>query len=199
MRVRFRRDNVVAIMASTAQPPGSSNPPAPTPKPWINTRSAHNVRLWIRENIKEGRLKNCRYLLIHRVQIGENDPKDPKGELVDTGRSFFVPNCGHHSFESKFAHLSDDSQLHILESSLNQDPISCPKNCTYFESRSWGNVKFLISHSVRWLCISVVKVWKEFAALSWQTQIAIIGLLVLLISPRWAPLIVSVAKAVWGK
>ena len=180
-------------MSSSTQPP--TPPAAPPAKAWINTRSAHNVKFWIRQNTKEGRLRRCFNLDIDEVHA----TREENGVMVDDGSSFFIPVCRERSFESNFAHTTDAVQLDILQHSLQTDPLSCPKNCTCFKNRTWGTLQSATLKFLDTFYAGAVTLLKGFAALTWQTQVAIIGLLVLVISPKWAPLIISVARAVWGR
>lgn len=119
--------------------------------------------------------------------------------MVDAGTSYFVPVCREQSFESPFAALSDDAQLNILQHSLSIDPLSCPKNCACYKNRKWVMAKSATGKIFKGLYETVRNLLKGFAELSWQTQVAIITLLVLFISPKWVPLVISLAKAIWGK
>jgi hypothetical protein len=177
-------------MSSPTQPANT-----PTPKPYLHTRSAHNVKLWIKQAVTEGRLKDCWNLGIDRVETKEEED----GNMVDTGESYFVPVCSHQSFESNFAHIDDDSQLAILQHNLNNAQISCPKNCTYYTNRKWGWLWFTAKRIIKGLYGTVQDLLKGFAGLNWQTQVALIVLLVLIIAPKWVPLIISLARAFWGK
>lgn len=119
--------------------------------------------------------------------------------MVDTGESYFVPSCWQHSFESSFSHADDETQLSLLQYSLHTDPVSCPKNCTYYQNRRWGWVRSRTARIFQGLYDTARELLKGFAGLSWQTQVAFIVLLVLVISPKWVPLVISLAKAIWGK
>jgi hypothetical protein len=171
-------------MSSPQQPPA-----------FFSTRSAHNVLLWIRQGIAEGRLKKCWNLDIQK--IGKR--KEEKGEMVDTGESYFIPVCRHQSFESIFSHMNDEIQLVMLEQNLHTNPVSCPKNCTYYENRKRAWVRFTIGRIFRGFFNGARELLKGFAGLTWQTQVAIIVFLVLVVSPKWAPILISLAKAIWGK
>ena len=156
----------------------------------INTRSAHNVQLWIKNTIASGRLKRCWNLDIDKVieAIPENE---------DIGLSYFVPSCRHQSFEwQPCVAISDHAQLVLLQDHLDTNPISCLKDCTYHESRSWGLIRHRTAEIVSTVYKAVIGLWKQFAALPWPTQVALIVLIVLVISPKWAAILISLAKAV---
>lgn len=170
--------------------------PASSPHPYIHTRSAHNVKLWMKKAKAEGRLKNCWHLGIDKVINRALED----GKVVDEESDFyFVPGCAHHSFESNFAHISDDMQLEILRNSLGNDPVSCPKNCTFYENHKWGWIKNAVRRVFVGLFDTLRGLLKGFVGMAWQTQVALIGLVVLIIAPKWVPLIISLAKAIWGK
>ena len=123
-----------------------------------------------------------------------------ESKVVEQNMEFyFVPGCAHHSFESYFAHISDDMQLEILQHNLGNDPISCPKNCTFYENHRWGWTKHNTRRIVAGLYGAIRELLKGFAGLPWQTQISIVGLFVLIVSPKWVPLLISLAKAIWVK
>ena len=165
----------------------------PQAKP-INTRSAHNVKLWIVQGIAEGRLKKCWNLGIDMVDVQKKD-----APAEDVGRSYFVPVCRHDSFETRYGYMDDNQHLTLLQRSLHTNPISCPKNCTYYENVKWGWLKSNAARVLKNLHV----VLKGYAALPWQTQVTIIAapalVLILWKSPKWVPLIVSLLKAIWGK
>jgi hypothetical protein len=117
--------------------------------------------------------------------------------------SYFVPRCDHRSFISNFTHLSDESQDAQLRFSLHLNPLSCPKDCTFYESRRWYKFKALVARPFTASYRAAKTLWKGYAALAWQTQVSIIGVpalaLILWKSPNWVPQIIALAKAIWGK
>jgi len=125
-------------MSTPPQPPSPAN--ATPSKPYINTRSAHNVNLWVNLAVTEGRIKNCCNLDIAKIDA-KIDVKEEgeKGEWA--GESFFVPTCRYQSFELPFVPIDDDTQLAFLRRNLHTNPVSCPKNCTYYKNRRWGRVR----------------------------------------------------------
>ena len=80
----------------------------PPAKP-INTRSAHNAKLWVVQGIREGRLKNCWNLDIDIVDVHKKDSEE------DVGRSYFVPSCLHNSFETRYGYMNDSQHLTLLQ------------------------------------------------------------------------------------
>lgn len=153
------------------------------------------MKLWVRESITEGRLKNCWNLQIDKI----DKMREEDGEMVTTGESYFAPICTHQSFESKFAHIDDDMQLAMLERNLQNAPVSCPRNCTYYQNYRWGRAKFVTKRAATGSYNTVRSLLKGFSSLSWQTQVALIVLMVLIISPQWVPVLISLVKAIWGK
>jgi len=177
----------------------ASQSPKPPPKSYLETRSAHNVRQWINQAVKERRLKDCWNLYISIVE-----PRiETHGRVTDAGDSFFIPTCKHQSFESQFAHLTDDQQSEVLRHSLCIDPVSCPKNCTYYENHRWGWTKSTAKRLFVGIYDAIKAVLKGYAALPWQTQVAILAVPVLLVilrkSPNWLSPMLSLLKAIWGK
>ena len=106
-------------------------------------------------------------------------------------------------FISIHSNLSDESQAEFLKWSLNTNPLSCPKNCTFYENRRWNDLKTRVAFPFTGLFRFTKAMLKGYAALAWQTQITIIGvpaiLLTLWKAPSWVPQIIALAKAVWGK
>lgn len=178
-------------MSALSQPPvGDAKPPV------IHTRSAHNVRFWTKEAIASGRLRNCSHLKIEEVIEKEIE----SGKVIeDEANSYFVPGCARHSFEFPFGEVSDDAQLLILRNNLGSNPLSCPKNCTYYENRKWGFLKVATRFAFGGLYGFLRDLVKGFAGLAWQTQVAFIGLVILIMSPKWVPLINSLVRAIWGR
>ena len=185
-------------MPSPSQPvpPNPPLPPANAPT-IIDTSSPNNVKLWIRKGIVEGRLRDCANLGIHQIEtIAEGlDGKQTS--------SFFVPNCDHRSFISNHSHLSDESQVQFLQWSLHTNPLSCPKNCTFYENRHWVDFKSGGVWPIRNLFRLTQVMLKGYATLPWPTQVTLITLPTLLLilwkSPSWVPQIIALAKALWGK
>jgi len=179
-------------------PPGS----APLLSQHIETSSAHNVRLWMRKSIAEGRLRNCSNLDINIVEFEEKE--DPRSSVFQVHNySYFVPSCKHRSFISDVAHLGEQSQAEFLRYALCSNPVSCPKDCTYYENYRWGKLKSTIARTLGWFIQMVKSLFKGYAAFAWQTQVTLVLAAVLLLvlwkSPSWVPQLILLAKAVWGK
>ena len=146
-----------------------TTPPSPAspPKPLINTRSAHNVQLWIKQGIAEGRLRRCWNLDIDIVEPRE---RTANGEMVESGESYFVPSCRHHSFESNISYASDEVQLRVLQHGLQTADLSCPKNCTYYRSKRWGMLSQGGKNIAAQLYSAGGALLKGFAGLSWENS-----------------------------
>ncbi|SRR6266702_23399 len=181
-----------------------ADPPTP-PKffPNINSSSAHNVRLWIRQGIRDGRLKHCVSLDLDVVQIIESEGRPRDGEGEKHNYSYFVPSCKHRSFVSNIGHLSDEMQVEFLRYNLGSNPLSCPKDCTFYENHRWGKVKWSVARPFAFAFRVSKALLRGFAGFAWQTQVTLILapalLLILWKSPNWVPQIISLAKALWGK
>ena len=185
------------LESATELMPTPSQPPQPEPpKPRIETRSLHNVELWVREGVAAGRLKKCWNLRIKMVLPQEIESG------METEESFFAPFCECNSFEGPIAYLDDHTKLGFLRRQLNTDPVSCPKNCTMYANRKWGWIKSQLK-KITVLYDVMERLLKGYATLPWQTQITLIVapalVLILWKSPKWVPLIISLAKAIWGK
>ena len=171
--------------------PTQPSQPSPPPEP-LNTRSAHNVSLWVENNIAKGRLKRCWNLDIDKVELRQEED----GKLVDSGESYFIPVCRHQSFETRFGVITDDQLESMLRYNLQSDPIWCPKQCVYYQNRKWHSIRFRTSRFFSGLYSEVRGVVKGFTGLAWQTQALIVILLILVITPKWVPQLLSIIKAI---
>jgi hypothetical protein len=169
-----------------------STPPQPAPKPRIETSSAHNVKLWVKQGVADGRLKRCWNLVVKKVR-----PQTDGGGIEM--ESFYAPFCECDSFEGSVAYMDERTKLGFLRRQLNTNPVSCPKNCTMYENRKWSWFKSNATNVLKGLYESLKGLLKGYVALPWQTQVIIAVLVILLISPKWVPLIVSLLKAIGGK
>lgn len=189
-------------MSDPAEPvsPAPTPQPSATPKvaPYVDTSSPNNVRVWIRKSIAEGRLKDCANLNLYQVDETVDDKIEGKNTY-----SFFVPRCDHRSFISIYGSASDERQDEFLRASLSINPISCPKNCSFYENRRWAAFKSALLKPFLVLGRSVRAAWKGYAGLPWQTQVTLIAapalILILWKAPNWVPQIIALAKALWGK
>jgi hypothetical protein len=121
-------------------------------------------------------------------------------EMVDkqtseVDRTFFAPVCVQSSFQWVYLRMGQTMQATLLEYHLDQNPISCPKACTYYENRNWGRLKKVLK-SIGLLLKSGLH-W--FSKAPWQTQIAIIGsvvlIMILALFPRFLPFLTDMIKA----
>ena len=150
----------------------------------VDTRSRHIIAGWLKERVRSGQLKNCGHLVIQSLDVIS------EGVSVLPTHTY-IPHCNRDSFEWKIGRLVDrDSELRFLENRLNQEPIACPRDCHCYENRYWTQTKeraakvlSLVRGGLKW-----------FSGLSWQTQIAIILLLVLALAPNWVPRIIDLVK-----
>lgn len=169
------------------------------PKPFINTRSAHEVRKWLRNAVSLGRIKKCWYLEVYQY----SPRKMEGGEIVDAGMSFFAPKCRHQSFEHRYTGCDDETLLSVLQYHLQDDPINCPQNCTWYRNNTWAGIRFHTWRAWKRATRNARGVWKEYAGLHWQTQVALITMptmvLILWKAPSWVPHIIALARALWGK
>jgi hypothetical protein len=179
-----------------------SSPPKPVSQapiveqPYIQTHSADNVRKWIKQGIKNHSLKDCSNLDMDIVKLATKARFEGEPDEEET---FFIPVCRHRSFKSNIGHLADDAQLRMLRYGLNQLPIECPKDCTFYEHRRAGWIKENTRHLFESAYTIVVDLLKGYAALQWPTQVFLILLVVLIVAPKWVPPLIQLVKAVTGK
>jgi hypothetical protein len=181
----------------------ANTPTPPKPVPNVDSNSAHNVRLWMRQGIREGRLKHCINLDLDVVQFVEIEGRQRGGEGEKHNYSYFIPNCKHRSFVSNISHLSDEMQAEFLRYGLASNPLSCPKDCTFYENYRWGKFKRSVARPFVFAFRISRVLLRVFSRFAWQTQVTLILvpalLLILWKSPNWVPQITALAKALWGK
>jgi hypothetical protein len=156
-----------------SQPPEPVPPASPTPQPTpvqpIDKSSPNNVRVWVRKSIEEGRMKNCAHL-----GIGENVEIIEESGGVKQGAkhhySFFTPTCTHRSFVSLVSHLSDEQQADWLRNALGVNPLSCPKDCTFYKNSRWAYFKSAASKPFKTIARNMKALMQGYTALPWQTQ-----------------------------
>jgi hypothetical protein len=164
----------------------------------INTRSANNVVKWIKKGVAEGRLKRCWNLDVKMfTKLGYRDDDDRSKPEVDLGLSYFAPSCRYQSFEwaKTYNAMDDKVQQTLLENFLDSNPICCPKDCVYYRSKRWVGIRQKTGDILTTVYKALTGLLKGFAALPWPTQVALVVGIVLAISPQWAPLLVSLVKA----
>lgn len=152
----------------------------------VDTRSLHAVKLWIRQRIKSGQLKNCGHLSsVLPLEIpGQGNNRVPT--------PIYVPQCSQDSFEWKQPRLDRKDEWDILRYQLHNDPIECPENCCNYEHRYWTRTKERASRALSALGHG----FKWFASLPWPTQVLIILLLILALAPSWVPQIIELLKLI---
>jgi hypothetical protein len=177
--------------------PSSIQPSSSQPKSyvWINTRSAHQVKLWIRQGIADGRLKDCWNLWLAPIDV-----RDENG--IDRGESYFIPACKCQSLESNFAHIDDENQMAMLQHNLGSNPVSCPKDCTCCANRKKAFARSRLKVALRYVRVGWKASVKAFFELK-TPQVIVIGMAVLLIviwkAPKLLPLVESLVKSILGK
>jgi hypothetical protein len=180
------------MLDDPAQPTLPSGVPAP-----VHTSSRHEVKTWIENQIKAGRLRDCVNLYTQDYRAFD------KGLDGDQSHVFFLPQCRQQSFISNYRDLSEEAQVRSLQYSLQNNPLSCPKDCTFYRSRQWNDFKRTAKKPFRevfeWMLVAL----KTYGHLPWQTQCVIaLGLafaVILWKAPQWVPAIVALAQALRGK
>jgi len=180
-------------MADPTQPNLSEGFPEP-----VHTDNRHSVSNWIKKSIEEGRLRDCFNLYIQDYRNIEEGGLD--GTKTYT---FFLPCCRQQSFVTRFIGRSNEDHAQALRFGLQVNPLSCPKDCTYYRSRRWSEFKHKagkpFKNAFEWLLV----VLRAYTGLPWQTQVAIIGVPVLIgvfmWAPQWVPALVALVQAIRGK
>lgn len=164
-----------------------TSPPNPPARP-VATQSAHAVRQWVRERIKQGEMKRCHHLRIHICELLDN-------QTGEKDHQFFTPVCERNSFEWKHPYLNDRQKLEMLEHGLHLDLVKCPEHCTFYRSARFA----LISHLWKTFWSSCAVPFKWFAKAAWQTQsviiLSIVLILVLWLFPQWLSTVTELIKA----
>jgi hypothetical protein len=150
----------------------------------VNTGSHHEVTAWVRSKIAAGTFKNCGHLEVSQDHTGRDGV-------------VFTPNCTRSSFEFSDRRLSQIAQFDALIRSLHTDPISCPKNCVNYVSAR--RVKFNRPFLSLWAARRYLLVpFQWFGKLPWQTQVLLIMLLIIALTPKWVPQMIALLKAFHG-
>ena len=163
----------------------------------VDTLSRHEVLSWISEHVRTGRFRKCGHLGIKQVSKYQDD--------FDTSPIHpFVPHCDKDSFDWKGdASLYRGTRLDTLVSRLRISPISCPEDCRCYEPRNWTKVKGAGSKAKSAVSGWLGAVIERFLKLPWQTQVAIIGLVlivvVLALARKEIPHIIEFLKVILGK
>lgn len=163
----------------------ATQPPAPPPH--IDTTNANAVRQWLESRRKAGAIRRCANLQIRPI------PGDALSQ------HFLAPICERESFEYIYPRAPDSLKIQLLEFHLAQNPVSCPKHCSYYENLKWARFKCGCERFTARLAVPLA--W--FVKTDWQTRVAIIGAFVLIVVltlfPGWIPLLTDLVNAIRGK
>lgn len=158
----------------------------------IDASNANQVRDWLESRIKAGAIKRCANLSMGPVSV-----TDAATGKVD--RKFFAAICKRESFEFTYLRAPEKLRMQMLEYHLDQNPISCPANCHYYQKPGWAKLKRGVRKAGSFFAVPFV--W--FSKAAWQTQVAIVVgvvlIVVLRLFPRWIPLLTDLVNAVRGK
>ena len=150
----------------------------------VETRSAHTVSSWVKARLKSGMFKKCGHLVVLPVNM-------PPTMRRPSRLTRFIPNCNRNSFDWKAPEFDFDDRLERRLHGLDQDPISCPKDCLYYEPRGWTKTKKL----VRKIFSGIGSWFKWFLGLHWAVQVSILLLMTSAIAPHWIPPLIDLLKA----
>lgn len=156
------------------------------------------VHGWVSDRVKTGKFRDCTHLKVSPME---------RGVSAGSSITYFVPECDQRCFEWSCAQIDDQSRRQWLVLSIGQggDIIACPSDCFCYESRGEVERAELMAHKAaeekekrerQWarLIGPIKAVFGWFSRLPWQTQIAIICLGVLALSPKWVPQLVTLIK-----
>jgi len=159
----------------------------PAPPTYIDTTNANTVRQWLESRARAGAIRRCANLQIRAI---------PSGAL---SQHFLAPICERESFEYIYPRAPDSLKIQLLEFHLAQSPVSCPKDCRYYENREWARFK----RGCGRLAARVAVPFGWFAKADWHTQVAIIMAIllfaILTLFPGWIPLLTDLVRALRGK
>jgi hypothetical protein len=158
----------------------------------VKVWSHHELLSWVDAKISAGTFKRCAHLNIV--------PMTMTTEFSET--HFYVPQCARRSFEWKTeCYGRKNDELHVLQSFLHTDPISCPKKCLNYHSKRWAAFRGMSS---RWCtafkraCTIPFRWFRELPA----PQVGVVALFFLfaigLLVPRWVPLLIQLVNAIRG-
>jgi len=147
------------------------------------------VRIWIDEQIRGKRFKNCGYLLMGSLTRG-------RGMTEET---IYLPRCMRNSFEWKgISSVSQTFQTELWASG-KWDLASCPKDCKFYRHTWVSRIFGFVPASWRWVKGELKPFFDWYAKLFGGTQMLIILLLILFLAPRWVPKVIELVKAIAGK
>lgn len=152
----------------------------------MESSNANEVARDIERGIKEGRYKDCFYLC-----VGDN-------------RGYCMGGFFTHCKKSSLENSRRDADLVIV------GELRCPDDCHFYESRMETELQKLEKEQEKRrderaekrrqrlvkIGKALVAPFQWFARLPWQTQLVLIILAILLFSPKWAPKISELIKAV---
>jgi hypothetical protein len=144
--------------------------------------SGHEVRKWLEGQKTSGKIKACAHLRVLSVTQGNRC-------------AFFVPSCHMRSFEWKYPPIDLRQETELLISLLHENVISCPADCLNYRSvwrerlaRTWVKARGFVIGAAKW-----------FDSQSWQVKLGAIALAIVVLTPKWVPLIVQLLNAYHGK
>lgn len=157
------------------------------------------VQQWVDERIKSGKFKDCIHLKVIQRAMAVG---------VGSAVVCFLPQCDQRSFEWPRPRVDDQSQMDMLTRSMVQggEIISCPANCFCFISRADAELaerkaQTAAARREKWerrrarFAGPMKNLFGWFGKLPWQTQLLIILLGILAISPKWVPQLIVLIKA----
>lgn len=147
--------------------------------------SSHEVGEWLLAQQEAGTIRACAHFRFHSVEQS----------VFGMKKAVFVPSCARRSFEWRCEQPIDlQHEAEILIANLHRNPIACPVGCLNYQSpvRARATRKF---HKV-WEGITAVGKW--FDGQPWQVKLGLIGLLVIVLVPKWVPRVLELLKALHG-
>lgn len=149
----------------------------------VETTSRHTVSSWVEDRVKSDVFKKCGHLIVLPVQW---PPNMRRGYPVIG----FVPHCKRNSFAWKEPGTGWGNPLSLLMHGLNQEPISCPPDCRYYERRYWTKTKTL----VQGIFSRIGSGLQWFSGLDRTVQLLILFFMISAIAPRWIPPLINLLK-----
>jgi hypothetical protein len=155
----------------------------------VNVQSHHEVMKWTRGCISNRTFRRCAHLRVISIR---------QGGALSSSIEVFLPDCARKSFNWKFPPTDRQEEYHILVNMLHMDVINCPSDCVNFTARWWARVGRVFSE-LRTLPQILIEPFQWFARLPWQTQVAIIILLIVFLARPLVPLLLQILKAFHGQ
>lgn len=155
----------------------------------VNTTSHHEVRLWIKDSAKAGFFKRCIYL--------KNIPS-----YSTDGRKHFIPNCERDSFDWhrwNRERLGGYDKRSLLQEYLNNDLISCPKNCVNYHSVRRENIFIALNNGWKRTRHYVLVPFRWFDRQPVAVKVLILALLIVVVIPiKWVSQLMQLLQAIHG-